>query len=105
MLNSYNNILSREKEIDNMNMVIIKCDELVVKYKLNRDCILKQLQSMKMDKGTEDFIITYNDDFRYTLVGEIKGNQVVLTNIIKAIAFKEMDNTDLYEFIKKGQGK
>jgi len=55
---------------------------------------------MKMDKGTEDFIITYNDDFRYTLVGEIKGT-VVLTNIIKAIAFKEMDNTDLYEFIKR----
>jgi hypothetical protein len=34
------------------------------------------------------------------LIGEIKGNKVFLTNIIKAAAYKEMDNTDLYEFIK-----
>ena len=46
-----------------MNKVIIKCDELVVKYKLNRDCIMKQLQSMKVNKGTEVFITAYNDDF------------------------------------------
>ena len=87
-----------------MNKVIIECDTLIDKYKLNKDSILKQLQSMKIDKGTESFITAYNDDFRYTLIGEIKKNQVFLTNIIKAIAFKEMDNTDLYEFIKKGQG-
>ena len=87
-----------------MNKVIIKCDELVVKYKSNRDCIMKQLQSMKVNKGTEVFITAYNDDFRYTLIGEIKDSQVVLTNIEKAIAFEEMDNTDLYKFIKKGQG-
>jgi hypothetical protein len=37
------------------------------------------------------------------LIGEFNGNQVVLTNIEKAIAFEEMDNTDLYEFIKKVQ--
>jgi len=86
-----------------MNKVIIECDTLIDKYKLNKDSILKQLQSMKIDKGTESFITAYNDDFRYTLIGEIKKNQVFLTNIIKAIAFKEMDNTDLYEFIKKGQ--
>jgi len=87
-----------------MNKVIIECAELVDKYKLNRDCILKQLQSMKIDKGTEDFIIGYANDPHYTLIGEIKGNQVVLTNVVKAIAFKEVDNTDLYEFVKKGQG-
>lgn len=87
-----------------MNKVLIECDTLIDKYELNRDSIMEQLQSIKVDKGTEDFITVYNDDFQYTLVGEIKGNQVVLTNIIKAIAFKEMDNTDLYEFIKKGQG-
>ena len=87
-----------------MNKVIIECAELVDKYKLNRDCILKLLQSTKIDKGTGDFITTYNDDFRYTLVGEIKENQVVLTNIEKAIAFRRMDNTDLFEFVKKGQG-
>ena len=87
-----------------MNKVIIECDELVDGYELSKDSILKQLQSIKMDKGKNSFITAYNDDFRYTLIGEIKGNQVILTNIIKAVAFKEMDNTDLYEFIKKGQG-
>ncbi|WP_296971423.1 hypothetical protein [Tepidanaerobacter sp. EBM-38] len=85
-----------------MNKVIIECDELIDKYELNTDSILNQLQSMKIDKGTESFITAHNDDFRYTLIGEIKGNQVVLTNVEKAIAFEEMDNTDLYEFIKKG---
>lgn len=84
-----------------MNKVIIECDELIDEYELSKDSILKQLQSIKMDKGTNSFIIAYNEDFRYTLTGEIKGNQVVLTNIIKAAAYKEMDNTDLYEFIKK----
>ena len=95
-----------KRRYGNMNKVIIECAELVDKYELiNRDSILKQLQSMEIDKGIEDFIIAYNDDFRYTLIGEIKSKQVVLTNIEKAIAFEKMDNTDLYEFIKKGQGK
>jgi hypothetical protein len=83
-----------------MNKVIIECDELIDEYELSKDSILKQLQSIKMDKGTNSFIIAYNEDFRYTLIGEIKGNKVFLTNIIKAAAYKEMDNTDLYEFIK-----
>ena len=84
-----------------MNKVIIECDELVAVYKLSKDSILKQLQSIKTVKGKNSFITAYNDDLRYTLIGEIKGNQVVLTNIIKVAAYKEMDNTDLYEFIKK----
>ena len=83
-----------------MNKVLIECGALIDKYELNRDSIMEQLQSIKVDKGTEGFITAYNDDFRYTLVGEIKGNKVFLTNIIKAAAYKEMDNTDLYEFIK-----
>ncbi|SNX54485.1 hypothetical protein [Thermoanaerobacterium sp. RBIITD] len=48
-----------------------------------------------------NFIIGYTDDPHYTLIGEIKGNQVVLTNIVKAIAFKEMDNSDIFEFINE----
>ena len=84
-----------------MNKVLIECAKRVDKYKLNSYCILKQLQSMKIDKGTEDFITAYNDDFQYTSIGEIKGNQVVLTNIEKAIAFKKMDNSDIFEFIKE----
>lgn len=88
-----------------MNKVLIECAELIDKYELNRDSIVKQLQSMKIDKGKENFIIAYDDNFKYTLIGEINDNQVVLTNIKKAIAFEKMDNTDLYEFVKKGQEK
>jgi len=84
-----------------MNKVIIECDELVDVYKLCKDSILKRLQSIKMDKEKNRFITAYDDDFRYTLIGEIKESQIILTNIIKAAAYKEMDNSDLYEFIKK----
>lgn len=84
-----------------MNKVIIECDELVNRNELSKDSILKQLQSIKMDKGKNSFITAYDDDFRYTLIGEIKESQIILTNIIKASAYKEMDNSDLYEFVKK----
>ncbi|MDH7565946.1 MAG: hypothetical protein QHH06_05635 [Clostridiales bacterium] len=86
-----------------MNKVIIESDKLIDEYDLDRENILKQLESMNIEKGAKNFIIGYTDEPHYTLIGEIKGNQVVLTNIIKAIAFKEMDNTDLCEFIKKRQ--
>jgi hypothetical protein len=84
-----------------MNKVLIGCSELIDKYELNRDSILKQLQSMEVDKGTEEFVIVYNNNLHYTLIGEIMNNQVVLTNIEKAIAFRKMDNSDLFEFIKR----
>lgn len=87
-----------------MNKVIIECDELIDEYELDRENILKQLESMNIEKGAQNFVIAYYNDSHYTLIGKIKGNQVVLTNIEKAIAFRRMDNTDLYEFIKKGQG-
>jgi len=87
-----------------MNKVIIECYELIDKYGLKEENILKQLESIKIEKGAENFVIAYYNDSHYTLIGEIKGNQVVLTNIEKAIAFRKMDNIDLYEFIKKGQG-
>jgi len=87
-----------------MNKVIIECYELIDKYGLKEENILKQLESIKIEKGAENFVIAYYNDSYYTLIGEIKGNQVVLTNIEKAIAFRRMDNTDLFEFVKKGQG-
>jgi hypothetical protein len=87
-----------------MNKVIIESDELIDEYELDREIILKQLESIKIEKGAQNFVIAYYNDTHYTLIGEIKGNQVVLTNIAKAIDFRRMDNTDLYEFIKKGQG-
>ena len=52
-----------------MNKVIIECDELVAVYKLSKDSILKQLQSIKTVKGKNSFITAYNDDLRYTLIG------------------------------------
>jgi hypothetical protein len=105
IVNSYNiksNIWKRR--YGSMNKVLIECGTLIDKYRLNKENILKQLESMNIEKGAKNFIIGYTDDPHYTLIGEIKGNQIVLTNVIKAIAFKEMDNTDLYEFVKKGQG-
>jgi hypothetical protein len=86
-----------------MNKVIIECDELIDEYELVRENILKQLESMNIEKGAKNFVIAYYNDTHYTLIGEIKGNQIFLTNIEKAIAFRKMDNTDLFEFVKKGQ--
>ena len=36
-----------------MNKVLIECGALIDKYELNRDSIMEQLQSIKVDKGTE----------------------------------------------------
>ncbi|MDK2919832.1 MAG: hypothetical protein PWQ37_2565 [Candidatus Petromonas sp.] len=84
-----------------MNKVIIESDKLIDEYELDRENILKQLESMNIEKGAKNFIIGYTDDPHYTLIGKIRGNQVVLTNIEKAIAFRKMDNSDLFEFIKR----
>jgi len=88
-----------------MNKVFIECEELIEVYKLNKEDIIKQLEAIKIEKD-RDFIITYENDFRFTLVGEMSKNNtlVTLTNIIKASEYEEMDNSDLFEFIK-GQGK
>ena len=85
-----------------MNKVIIECTELVDKYELRKEDIIKQLETIKIEKD-QDFIIAYDKDFRFTLVGEMSknNNSIILTNIIKADDFREMDNSDLYEFIKR----
>jgi hypothetical protein len=88
-----------------MNKVIIECGKLIKKYGLCKEDIIKQLEMVEIKKD-QDFIIAYDKDFRFTLVGEMSkiNNLIVLTNIIKASDFEEMDNSDLFEFIK-GQGK
>ena len=45
----------------------------------------------------------YDKDFRFTLVGEMSknNNSIILTNIIKADDFREMDNSDLFQFIRE----
>ena len=87
-----------------MNKVIIECTELVDKYKLRKEDIIKQLEAIKIEKD-QDFIIAYDKDFRFTLVCEMSknNNSIILTNIIKADDFREMDNSDLFQFIS-GQG-
>ena len=85
-----------------MNKVIIECTELVDKYELRKEDIIKQLETIKIEKD-QDFVIAYDKDFRFTLVGQMSknNNSIILTNIIKADDFREMDNSDLYEFIKR----
>ena len=87
-----------------MNKVFIECEELIEVYKLNKEDIIKQLEAIKIEKN-RDFIIAYDKDFRFTLVGEMSKNNtlVTLTNIIKASGFKAMDNSNLFQFIS-GQG-
>lgn len=87
-----------------MNKVIIECTELVDKYELRKEDIIKQLETIEIKKD-QDFVIAYDKDFRFTLIGEMCENNslVVLTNIIKADEYREMDNSDLFQFIS-GQG-
>lgn len=82
-----------------MNKVFIECEELIEAYKLNKEDIIKQLEAIKIEKD-RDFTIAYDKDFRFTLAGEMKKSTlIVLTNIIKANDYREMDNSDLFQFI------
>ncbi|ABN52363.1 hypothetical protein Cthe_1131 [Acetivibrio thermocellus ATCC 27405] len=94
-----------ERRYYSMNKVLIECDTLIDKYKLNKEGIIKQLETIKIEKD-QNFIIAYDKDFRFTLVGEMCENNslVVLTNIIKADDFREMDNSDLFQFIREQGG-
>ena len=85
-----------------MNKVLIECDNFIDKRKLNKEDIIKQLETVEIKKD-QDFIIAYDKNFRFTLVGEmnINNNSIILTNVIKAIDFRKIDNSDLFEFIKR----
>ena len=85
-----------------MNKVSIECDELIDEYKLSKEDIIKQLEAIKIEKD-RDFIIAYDKDFRFTLAGEMNKNStlIVLINIIKADDYREMDNSDLFQFIRE----
>lgn len=88
-----------------MNKVLIECDTLIDEYELSRENIIKQLETIKIEKD-QDFVIAYDKDFRFTLVGEMSknNNSIVLTNIIKADDFRKMDNSDLFQFIREQGG-
>jgi hypothetical protein len=85
-----------------MNKVLIECDTLIDEYELSRENIIKQLETIKIEKD-QDFVIAYDKDFRFTLVGQMSknNNSIILTNIIKADDFREMDNSDLFQFIRE----
>jgi len=88
-----------------MNKVIIECTELVDKYELRKEDIIKQLETIKIEKD-QDFVIAYDKDFRFALAGKMNKNNtlIILTNIIKADDFREMDNSDLFQFIREQGG-
>jgi hypothetical protein len=44
-----------KRRYGNMNKVIIECNELIDKYGLNEENILKQLHSMNVEKGAKEF--------------------------------------------------
>jgi len=91
-----------ERGYDGMNKVLIECDTLIDEYELSRENIIKQLETIKIEKD-QDFVIAYDKDFRFTLVGEmnINNNSIILTNVIKAIDFRKIDNSDLFQFIRE----
>lgn len=81
-----------------MNKVFIECEALIEKYNLNKETIEKQLATMKVDEKAENFVVGYEADSHYTLLGKVLDNhEIVLTHIEKAIAFEKMDNSDLFQ--------
>lgn len=85
-----------------MSRVLIECERLIDKYKLDKEAIIEQLKKIKVERD-KDFITAYNKDFRYVLIGEInlKDISIVLTNIEKAIAYEEVDNSDILGMVSK----
>ena len=85
-----------------MSKVILECESLIYKYKLDKEAIIEQLKKIKIERD-KDFITAYNKDFRYVLIGEInlKDNSIVLINIEKAIAYEEVDNSDILGMVSK----
>lgn len=85
-----------------MSKVLIECESLIDKYKLDKKAIIEQLSKLKVEKD-KDFVTAYEKNFRYTLIGEtkLKDNAVVLTNIEEAIDYKEVDNSDIFNMLNK----
>lgn len=83
-----------------MNKATIECTNLIGKYKLCKEDIIKQLEMVGI-KREQDVVIACDKDFRFTLIGETKDKQVILTNIEKTIAFRKMDNLGLFKSIKE----
>lgn len=85
-----------------MSKVLIECESLIDKYRLDKEAIIEQLSKVKVEKD-KDFVTAYEKNFRYTLIGEtkLKDNTVVLTNIEEAIDYKEVDNSDIFNILNK----
>lgn len=85
-----------------MSKVLIECESLIDKYKLDKKAIIEQLSKLKVEKD-KDFVTAYEKDFRYILIGEIKvkDNTIVLINIEEAINYKKVDNSDIFNMLNK----
>lgn len=85
-----------------MSKVLIECESLIDKYKLDKEAIIEQLKKIKVEED-KNFVTAYEKNFKYTLIGEtkLKDNSVVLTNIQEAIDYKEIDNSDIFNILNK----
>lgn len=85
-----------------MSKVLIECESLIDKYKLDKEAIIEQLKRIKVEEN-KNFVTAYEKKFKYTLIGEtkLKDNSVVLTNIKEAIDYKKTDNSDIFNILNK----
>jgi hypothetical protein len=63
-------------------VVVLECTNLIDYYKLNKNIIIQQLQTLNIEEN-QNFIIGYKDNSRFTLMGKIKNNKVILEYIKK----------------------
>ncbi|MDR7855003.1 hypothetical protein [Tissierella sp.] len=87
-----------------MIRVIFQCTNLVDEYNLNKQVIIQQLQNIQLNEP-QNFVITYSQDFRFTLIGKMENKEVTLQSIEKAIDYEKMDNSDLFNLISQGNQK
>lgn len=78
-----------------MNEVIIECTNLLDIYKLKKEAIIQQLQNLNLNES-QNFVIAYAQDFRFTMIGKIDNNKIILQHIEKTIDYRKMDNSDLF---------
>lgn len=74
--------------------VVIKCNDLVNEYQINKNAIIKQLQTLKPVES-QYFALASKQDFRFTLMGKMQNNKIILEHIEKAIDYIKVDNSDI----------
>lgn len=72
----------------------IQCNDLVNEYQINKNAIIKQLQTLKPVES-QYFVLASKQDFRFTLMGKMQNNKIILEHIEKAIDYIKVDNSDI----------